>query len=366
MRFASGPADLNRGISGLHRWGSVQTSHPTPDTIRDATDKVDNEAQAQHPVQDPIQHAVKASRRYIQQQRESHRSTGAADPPASQPKEIPPYCPYPATCRRQGSKCERGKHAQIMCGTSLERKSGATMPCNWYVKSELCLPGSLVKDDRFVLYARNEPKREIVIAPRAFGPDRAWKKHHTNREVVVMPLFWAAILSVRRELCDIVKSKRSDTEASSVRFFLCRNSFVNPTKEFPCRKDKHQLWKLGNGYVRATDCHAHAHLHISAPCASILSSLPEFGPLIGRTENVEDYRLHDCERLEQRILGYHLTNVEKRLDEMQKDVDKRLAAVQDDVHGLREDVKAFKTEILNSLPGLIAQALAIARNAEGN
>ena len=125
----------------------------------------------------------------------------------------------------------------------------------------------------------------------------------------------------------------------------------------------------------ATDCHAHAHIHISPLCASILSSLPEFGPLVGRTENVEDYRLLDCERLEQRILGYHhagvekrldgmdkrLDDMDKRLDDMKRDVDKRLDGmdkrlddIQKGIQGLRED-----------LPGLFAQALAALASGAG-
>ena len=119
------------------------------------------EPQTQQPVQDPIQHAIHTARQYIQQQRESQQQP-TADPPVSQPKKILPYCPYPATCRQRGSlKCDRGKHAQIMCGFDLERKSGLQCRAIGMWKANFAFPGFLFATiaDLWYMHATNPNAR---------------------------------------------------------------------------------------------------------------------------------------------------------------------------------------------------------------
>ncbi len=69
----------------------------------------------------------------------------------------------------------------------------------------------------------------------------------------------------------------------------------------------------------ATDCHAHAHLHLSTLAARSLVK-EGFQCLKGRAELLPNYRLDDCDKLEQRLLSYQLSNLETEVRNMDKEV----------------------------------------------
>ncbi len=81
----------------------------------------------------------------------------------------------------------------------------------------------------------------------------------------------------------------------------------------------------------ATNCHAHAHLHLSTLAARSLVK-EGFQCLKGRAELLPNYCLDDCDKLEQRLLSYRLSNLETEV----RNMDKRM------MEGFAEIMQALK------------------------
>lgn len=111
------------------------------------------------------------------------RNESVPDPSPEKPIDMGYYCPYGAICRF-AEKCLQ-KHPKVACIVKDIRKDGATRPCGWSVWDELVLTELESKIGNWLLYARADPIRDVLLSPLG---------HTTNSQMVKSPIFWQMLI----------------------------------------------------------------------------------------------------------------------------------------------------------------------------
>lgn len=165
--------------------------------------------------------------------------------------------------------------------------------CGWFINKDLLIGD--FSDECFLVMARNEPQRELLIAsnplreyyentreewiannkksPRIRG-GIVGTNHQTNIQLLLSPVFWLKVESLV--------------------------PILNPVS-------------LALNFGRwETECHGHAHLELSEDTMKSLAR--KYKVLEGRYYPQKDYLREDIISLEQRILFATLERLEKKID----------------------------------------------------
>lgn len=233
------------------------------------------------------------------------------------------YCINPSNCKGNCSK----EHAKIYCNVDLRRRGGApSQPCNWSAAKELILE----RDEFFVLMARMEPTRDLLLLPNPTNDSHGWKRHYSNTSLCCMPFFWETVVDVCKGLAMTAKVKE-EAVISKVAF-----NFGN--------------WETAlSRDPRALDCHGHAHLDLELQAALALKET--YPVLIGRTNAPNNYIEENCSALEsKRLLAQNLQLLRQDMqlllqgmkDNQMKKKNKKKKNKNKQEHQMPVDTKALK------------------------
>jgi hypothetical protein len=262
------------------------------------------------------------------------------------------YCEYASNCKG----CQKN-HAQIFCDVPVARRGGAaSRPCNWYAADELVIFPNLKEppqnptpfDDPakqpFILMARMETTRDLLLLPNPLCRIAGWKGHYTNSQLSCMPFFWQKVF----DTCTFLAEKIHEKEPA----FIIDKVAMN-----------FGLWETAMSLDhRAIDCHGHAHLDLTNEAAKYLSQV--YGVLNGRTNPPNDYIEENCTELEtKRLLSMRLDGLETRLDGLETKFN-GLETKFDDLKTNVDDLKTNVVDLKTNVEKLTNLVLKIAENLE--
>jgi len=186
------------------------------------------------------------------------------------------------------------KHSDIRCSELVPRRGGAPpQPCNWYASEELLLDFHV--NDRFILHARLESTRDLLMLPNPNFQEKGWKTHYDNRTLCQMPTFWSFAHQYCRELSPGALPTDPVTLINKVAFNF-------------------GVWEsVMSSDHRALDCHGHAHLDLTKDAVNYLGQIY---PMLDRRRNPPENHLgRDIDSLEtHRVLFQRMDRMESKLD----------------------------------------------------
>lgn len=182
--------------------------------------------------------------------------------------------------------------------------------CNWYAEDERHVKTMKMKNgDQYIILSRQKHVRNLLISPI---------NHRTNRDLVKDASFWEWILG------DVI---------NKFLLTICKKPY--PVKCFAINFGKWESESSKDENV--VECHAHFHLHITEEVVDKMERKQDkngyaiYPAMHGKVNDPIKYGLKNCKELETSRLSsleiarinQELVDLNKKLDEMDKKLDKK-------------------------------------------
>lgn len=204
--------------------------------------------------------------------------------------------------RNSGRKTDHSIYIEpeIFCqGGSNPQKHRSPTPCNWYAEDERKV--KTIDNDKWVILTRTEHERDLLFIPH---------KHAINKDLIKDVDFWTVVL---KQL------------VSEFLLLECGADIGYPVERFAANFGKWESQTFKDD--RATDCHAHLHVHLTPKAVEKLES--KFEAIQGKVNDPVHYGIQNCIELEtRRLTGLEVGDVKKGITKFENKLEERMVELE--------------------------------------